>query len=74
VSLSEDAASKLRTCFALHEAGVAIMRENLRRKHPQASPEEIDQMLAEWLQTRPGAEHGDGVGILGDPARFTRLG
>ena len=53
-------AEKLRIAFDLHEAGVELMRQNLRRARPRASREEIESLLEEWLQTRPGAEHGDG--------------
>ena len=48
--------------FELHEAGVALMRQNLRRRMPHASEEEIDVHLASWLRERPGAEPGDAEG------------
>jgi len=35
------------------------MRENLRRRHPDASSDQIERLLGEWLQERPGAEGGD---------------
>jgi hypothetical protein len=28
---------RLRTAFALHRDGVALMRQNLRRRHPDAT-------------------------------------
>lgn len=55
-------AEKLRAAFELHEVGVALMRQNLRRRHPTASDERIEELLANWLRTRPGAEHGDSAG------------
>ena len=55
-------AAKLRAALELHEVGVALMRQNLRRRHPEASAEQIERLLDAWLQVRPGAEHGDGVG------------
>lgn len=55
-------AEKLRAALELHEVGVAVMRQNLRRRHPDAPHSRIEQLLAAWLRTRPGAEHGDGVG------------
>ena len=70
MSRSEEAAEKLLIALDLHEAGVQTMRENLRRRFPDASAERIEEMLVAWLQTRPGAEHGDGVGIPGDLRRF----
>ncbi|HVT44938.1 MAG TPA: hypothetical protein VMT00_11145 [Thermoanaerobaculia bacterium] len=56
-------AARLRAALELHDAGVALMRQNLVRRHPEATPEEIERLLGQWLRTRPGAEHGDGEGI-----------
>lgn len=55
-------AEKLRAALELHEVGVELMRQNLRRGHPDASDETIEQLLTDWLRTRPGAEHGDAAG------------
>jgi hypothetical protein len=55
-------AAKLRLALDLHAAGVALMRQNLRRRHPGAPDVEIERLLVAWLRTRPGAEHGDCVG------------
>lgn len=55
-------AEALRVAFELAEAGTDMMRMNLRRRHPEASLEELEVMLREWLHTRPGAEHGDSWG------------
>lgn len=55
-------AARLRTAFDLFEAGEAMMRANLKRRHPGATAEEIRGLLAEWLTTRPGAENGDSAG------------
>jgi hypothetical protein len=38
------------------------MRENLRRRFPDARGDEIEQRLRHWLLERPGAEQGDAVG------------
>ena len=43
----------------LFETGLELMRQNLRRDHPDASGDEIDPRLRAWLHTRPGAEYGD---------------
>lgn len=53
---------KIRAALELHEVGVALMRQNLRRRYPQEADEAIDERLADWLRTRPGAEHGDAAG------------
>lgn len=55
-------AERLRIALDLHDAGVEMMRQNLRRRHPGASDQEIERLLLAWLRERPGAEHGDAVG------------
>ncbi len=59
---TDRAAARLRTTFDLFVAGVRMMRQNLRRRHPDAGEEEIESRLRAWMSHRPGAEHGDGVG------------
>jgi len=43
----------------LFETGLDLMRQNLRRSHPEAGDEEIERLLHDWLLERPGAESGD---------------
>ena len=50
---------RLQLTFDLHEAGKDLMRQNLLRRHPHETPEQIEERLIRWLETRPGAEHGD---------------
>lgn len=47
----------MRRAFELCRAPVEIMRQNLRRRFPDASPDEIQRRLVEWRQTRPADEH-----------------
>ncbi len=61
----EAAARRLRLALEMYEAGVAMRRRTLRREDPDASEREIAERLNAWLQTRPGAEHGDAVGRPG---------
>jgi hypothetical protein len=61
----EQMAARLRLAFDLYEAGEDLMRQNLRRQDPQADAAEIERRLVAWLRLRPGAEHGDAVGIAG---------
>ena len=56
---SSTAAERFRIAMDLFQTGVDLMRQNLRREHPDDSDEEIEARLADWLKTRPGAEHGD---------------
>ena len=55
-------AERFRTTLALFELGEAMLRQKLRRKFPQASEAEIEARIREWLDRRPGAQHGDAVG------------
>jgi hypothetical protein len=68
----ETPAERLRLALELHEAGVALMRCNLKRRFPGASDKEIEDRLVAWLQERPGAEQGDAVGTPCAPARSPR--
>jgi hypothetical protein len=52
----------LRTTLDLFETGLEVMRRNLRRRHPHATPDEIERLLGAWRRDRPGAEFGDCVG------------
>jgi hypothetical protein len=56
-----DPAAKLRLAFELFEAGVDLMRQKLRRQHPDLDAAAIERLVAEWVSTRPGAEHGDTI-------------
>jgi hypothetical protein len=55
-------AKRFQTTLALFELGEAMLRQKLKRKHPHATEAEINSYVREWLERRPGAEHGDGVG------------
>lgn len=55
-------AKRFQTALALFELGEAMLRQKLKRKYPHATEAEIDFQVREWLERRPGAEHGDGVG------------
>lgn len=53
---------KLRLALDLFESGLELMRQKLRRDHPELGSPAIERLLAEWVATRPGAELGDAVG------------
>lgn len=55
--------AKLRLALELSDLGVALMRQNLRRRHAAASETEIDARLRAWLLHRPGAADGDAAGV-----------
>jgi hypothetical protein len=56
---------KLSVSLDMFVYGCDMMRQNLRRLHPAADDDAIEELLRDWLRTRPGAEHGDGVGRSG---------
>jgi len=58
----ETASERLVEAFEMFEFGVELMAANLRRQYPDATAERIEQLLEEWLATRPGAEAGDSSG------------
>ena len=58
-SASPAKVDSFRMALDLFQIGVDVMRQNLRRRHPEARDDEIEQRLGEWLQERPGAECGD---------------
>ena len=60
--MSHNPARRLLTALELHDLGVAMMGQRLRREDPDASDEDIRSRLHHWLHTWPGAELGDGVG------------
>lgn len=43
------AEKRLRTAFELYEVAENIMRQNLRRRNPRATDEEIEEGLRRWL-------------------------
>ena len=48
---------RLRITFELHEAGVAMQRERLRRKFPEATEAELTAKVNEWLAFQPDRPH-----------------
>ena len=54
----------------LCESGMDMQRERLRRLHPGAGDDEINELLVAWLRSRPAAEHGDADGRPA-PDRFS---
>jgi hypothetical protein len=69
---TEVAVRTFRVTLDLFDVGVQLMRQNLRRRDPQADEQDIDRRLQVWLRERPGAEHGDCPGRPVDVS--TRIG
>ncbi|MGH8904935.1 MAG: hypothetical protein ACRD0K_00055 [Egibacteraceae bacterium] len=47
-------AQRLRVALDLADVGVSLMRQNLRRRYPDASPERVEQLLRDWINRREG--------------------
>ena len=45
---------RMMIAFDLCEAAEQMQRQNLRRKNPQATEEEIEEGVLRWLYHRPG--------------------
>ena len=58
-SSSSPIVDAFRTTLDLFQTGVDLMRQNIRRRHPEAPDEDVERLLYEWLLARPGAEAGD---------------
>lgn len=41
--------ARMEAAFDLYEFSDLVMRQNLRRRNPQASEAEIQQLFVEWL-------------------------
>jgi len=51
---------RARETFELFEVGVSLVRTRLQREHPDATNQEIEAFVREWLINRS-------EGVLGDP-------
>ena len=58
-STTSSVADAFRTALDLFDTGLDLMRQNLRRSHPESGDAEIERLLRDWLLDRPGAESGD---------------
>jgi hypothetical protein len=45
--------ARLHAAFEMHDEGVALMRQNLRRRMPDADEATIARALNAWLGDRP---------------------
>ncbi len=49
---------RARITFELCETAEKIMRQNIRRRHPELSEEEVEERLIEWYRRRPKDSYG----------------
>jgi hypothetical protein len=50
-------ATRIQAALDMHELGVQLYRQRMRREHPQARRDEIDGMVREWLVEPPRFNH-----------------
>ncbi|MGN6678112.1 MAG: hypothetical protein ACTHKL_10010 [Streptosporangiaceae bacterium] len=53
---------RFRLAQDMHKFGERLAESSLRRRHPEASDEQIATMLRRWRRERSGAPDGDAVG------------
>ncbi len=53
VSAAARAAANLRTALEMHEFGVALYAQRLRRENPKSNEEAIRSAVALWLRGAP---------------------
>lgn len=46
---------RMELAFELYDVAEQMMRQNLRRRFPDADGDDLERRLIEWLQKRPGA-------------------
>lgn len=51
--MSSPEAERFQAAVRLYETGIEIQRQNIRRRHPDLTPDEVAGRLDEWLLDRP---------------------
>lgn len=70
IYLVEDSIAKFEIIGELQELGEQAFIHKVKEQRPDITAEELRIEINRWYRTRPGAEHGDGPGRVGDPKRF----
>lgn len=66
----EEAQERFRTLTELAELAELMKRAQLERSKPEATEDEIEQLIDAWYAHRPGAEDGDAEGrVIERPRR-----
>ena len=50
---STSPAERFRAALALYEEGIALQRQNFRRRNPTLTPAELDALIDAWLAREP---------------------
>jgi hypothetical protein len=48
-------ADRMRSALEMHDLGVQLYRQRMRREHPESSRAEIDDLVRGWLTAPPSA-------------------
>lgn len=51
--MSSREVERFRVALRLHETGLALQRQNFRRRRPDLTEDQVEEALAEWLARRP---------------------
>ena len=70
---AEQAAARWRLALAMHEDGVEMYRQKLRRDDPSASEQTISERVAVWLRRDPEVEWPFRVVAFGSPSTLKPL-
>ena len=54
----------MATAATLFEAGLAMMRENIRRRNANSSSETVDALLGAWMRREDDPVPGDTIGTV----------
>jgi hypothetical protein len=57
-----EVAARIRTALDLFEVAESMVRQRLRREHPELDDDAVEERVLAWVRHRPGAEHGDAAG------------
>jgi hypothetical protein len=56
--------ARMRIAFDLYQTSVEMMRLNLRRRHPEASEQEIQRRLQKWMFEQPEEPPGSALQVV----------
>lgn len=62
-----EVAARIRTALDLFGVAESMVRQRLRREHPELDDAAIEERVVAWIHHRPGAEDGDAVGTPRTP-------
>lgn len=51
--MTSSAAERFQAAVDLHQTGLALQRQNIRRRRPDLTEAEVDEALSTWLADRP---------------------